>query len=202
MFEAGGRREKAVRPLTSMAGPSRFRRSLFSRGARLIRWRLNVLELARRLAFAAAIAVCAALAGCRHTTGGPLPPCPPGATMMGAPPPRGEEQWCQKIVNGKPVKDGAFVVYGEGGGRMIEGEYRDGVQVGEWTLWYENGQRASTDYYVNGVRDGLHTSWYANGVKSIEGNYRDGRRDGTWTRWDPLGITSKQEVYRDGQRVR
>ena len=56
---------------------------------------------------------------------------------MGAPPPKGEEVWCQKTVDGKPVKDGIFVAYGTGTDRMIQGYYRDGVQDGEWTTWYE-----------------------------------------------------------------
>lgn len=150
----------------------------------------------------ASVVIAALVSCCKRTAPMALPPCPHGATLMGAPPPRGEEQWCQKIVNGKPVKDGVFVAYGSGGDRMIEGHYRDGAQIGEWTLWYDNGQRAAVDHYVNGVRNGAHTSWYANGVKAIEGDYRDGRRDGTWTRWDSLGLTSKQEVYRDGRRVR
>ncbi len=89
---------------------------------------------------------------------------------MGAPPPAGEEVWCQKIVAGKPVKDGVFVAYGVGTDRTIQGYYRDGVQAGEWTTWYENGQRSAVDHYRNGRQDGLHTSWYANGVKALEGS--------------------------------
>ncbi len=127
--------------------------------------------------------------------------CPPGATLMGAPPPKGDEVWCQKIVDGKAVKDGIFVAYYGGTDRMIQGYYRDGVQVGEWTTWYENGERSAVDHYREGVQNGLHTSWYANGVKALEGNYRDGKREGIWTRWDPTGLTSKQETYRDDLKI-
>jgi hypothetical protein len=127
--------------------------------------------------------------------------CPAGATLMGAPPPRGEEVWCQKIVGGKPVKDGTFVVYGVGTDRMIQGHYRDGVQDGEWTTWYENGRRSAVDHYRNGLQDGLHTSWYANGVKALEGDYRGGKREGRWTRWDPTGLTSELEIYRDDRKI-
>lgn len=148
----------------------------------------------------AALAIIAAMNGChRDSTDLPLT-CPAGAILMGAPPPKGEEVWCQKIVAGKPVKDGVFVAYGEGTDRMIQGYYRDGVQEGEWTTWYETGQRSAVDHYHNGAQDGLHTSWYANGVKALEGNYRDGKREGVWTRWDPTGFTSKQEAYHHDQR--
>lgn len=121
---------------------------------------------------------------------------------MGAPPPQGEEVWCQKIVDGKPVKDGLFIVYGEGADKLIQGTYRDGVQEGEWTTWYANGQRSAVDHFHGGVQDGLHTSWYINGAKSIEGAYHLGKREGVWTRWDVGGFTSKQDTYRDDRKVR
>jgi len=156
-----------------------------------------MLELAGAIA---TLALAATVGGCNRGSGPPLS-CPAGATLMGAPPPKGEEVWCQKIVGGKPVKDGIFIAYGAGTDRMIQGYYRDGVQEGEWTTWYENGQRSAVDHYHNGAQDGLHTSWYFNGVKALEGNYRGGKREGVWTRWDPTGFTSKQEIYRDDRRI-
>ncbi len=150
---------------------------------------------------AATIAIASTLGAChRDFANAPLS-CPSGATLMGAPPPKGEEVWCQKIVDGKLVKDGIFVAYGAGTDRMIKGYYRDGVQDGEWTTWYENGVRSAIDHYRNGLQDGLHISWYANGVKALEGNYRAGKREGVWTRWDPTGITSKQETYRNDRKM-
>jgi len=140
------------------------------------------------------VAITMMFAACRGTVD-MLPSCPPGDTLMGAPPPKGEEVWCQKLVDGKPVKDGIFVAYGPGGSRMIQGTYRDGRQEGEWTMWYENGRRASVDHYRNGVQEGTHTSWYANGVMSITGEYRDGKREGIWTTWDPSGLISRKQVY-------
>jgi hypothetical protein len=146
-------------------------------------------------------AVAAMLNGC-HREGAELPlSCPAGDMLMGAPPPKGEEVWCQKIVGGKAVKDGVFVAYGTGTDRMIQGYYRNGIQEGEWTTWYENGVRSAVDHYRDGVQSGLHTSWYANGVKALEGNYRDGKREGVWTQWDPTGLTSKQETYRDDLKI-
>jgi hypothetical protein len=161
----------------------------------------------RRIEVAGAIAVLAILAttaACRRDSHDSIDlplSCPAGATLMGAPPSRGQEVWCQKIVGGKPVKDGVFVAYGTGADRMIQGYYRDGVQEGEWTTWYENGERSAVDHYRNGVQDGPHTSWYANGVKALEGDYRGGKREGRWTRWDPGGLSSRQEIYRDDRKV-
>ena len=137
---------------------------------------------------------------CRHPQISPS--CPPGAQLMGTPPPKGFEVWCQKTVNGRPLKDGPFIVYGSSGDRMIQGTYRNGVQEGEWTLWYENGARASIDHYANGLQSGLHTSWYANSQKAIEGEYQRGKREGVWTQWDPSGLTSHKMVYRGGKLQR
>lgn len=137
-------------------------------------------------------------AACR-SAGEVLPSCPPGHTLMGAVPPKGQEVWCQKLVDGKPVKDGIFILYGAGGAKMLQGNYHDGRQEGEWTMWYENGRRASLDHYRNGVQNGLHTSWYANGTTSIEGEYHDGKREGVWTSWDPTGLTNRKQVYSDGK---
>ncbi len=133
-------------------------------------------------------------AACRGSVNA-RPSCPPGDTLMGAPPPKGEEVWCQKVVDGKPVKDGIFIVYSPAGFKMIQGTYRDGRQAGEWTMWYENGQRASVDHYRNGLQNGTHTSWYANGVMAITGEYRNGKREGVWTSWDPSGLTSHKQIY-------
>jgi len=161
-----------------------------------------ISRLSNRFAYVVgAIAVVAALNGC-HRESAELPlACPAGDTLMGAPPPKGEEVWCQKMVDGKAVKDGVFVAYGTGTDRMIQGYYRNGIQEGEWTTWYENGVRSAVDHYRDGVQNGLHTSWYANGVKALEGNYRDGKREGVWTQWDPTGLTSKQETYRDDLKI-
>jgi hypothetical protein len=128
--------------------------------------------------------------------------CPAGDSLTGAPPPRGSEQFCQKMVAGKLVKDGPFVVYADAGSKLIEGNYRNGVQEGEWTTWYENGQRSAIDYFHNGQQDGLHISWYANGQKAIQGNYRAGKRIGVWTHWDPSGVSSRHETYRDDHVVK
>lgn len=116
---------------------------------------------------------------------------------MGAAPPKGEEVWCQKIVKGRAIKDGIFIVWNDSGSKMIEGSYRDGAQEGEWTTWYDNGQKSAIDHYRHGRQDGLHISWYANGQKAIAGSYRAGKREGVWTRWDPSGILPKEETYQN-----
>lgn len=155
----------------------------------------------RLISAACVIAAALCINACRPSSSDVALTCPPGATLMGAPPPKGDEVWCQKIVDGKAIKDGLFIAYGDGGNKMIQGFYRDGIQEGEWTTWYASGQRSAVDHYRHGLQDGLHTSWYINGVKAIEGEYRMGQREGTWTQWDPSGLTSKQIIYRGDRQV-
>ena len=107
------------------------------------------------------------LAGCHHG-----PSCPPGTTLMGQPPPDGQEIWCQKMVDGQPVKEGPFTLYFPNGSKMIEGQYHDGKQAGEWTTWYQNGQRSAIDQFHDGLQDGLHLSWYDNGQPAAQGTLR------------------------------
>jgi len=136
------------------------------------------------------------LAGCHSA-----PACPPGATLMGLPPPDGQETWCQKIVDGQPVKEGLFTLYSTTGSKMIEGEYHDGKQEGEWKTWYENGQRSAIDHFRDGVQDGAHLSWYDNGQPAAQGTYVKGKREGTWKRWDPNGFRNWDEVYKNDRKI-
>jgi antitoxin component YwqK of YwqJK toxin-antitoxin module len=159
--------------------------------------RLFLLRAALVASVAATILAASACNGSKHS----LPTCPPGAVMHGEKPPNGSEVWCEKIVDGKPLKDGAFIVYGISGDPMIRGSYHNGAQDGEWTMYFENGQRAAVDHYANGKQNGLHVSWYANGQTAIEGNYRDGKREGVWMRWDASGLKSQKMIYQNDKIV-
>ena len=140
------------------------------------------------------------LAACNHP--GPAPfSCPPGTQPMGAPPPDGQERWCQKVVNGEPVKEGRFEIYRGEGTLMMKGEYHNGKQTGEWTMWYDNGKKASIDHYKDGVQDGGHIGWYNNGKISAMGQYKDGKREGVWKRWDAQGFRNWEETYKDDKQV-
>jgi len=130
-----------------------------------------------------------------------VPSCPPGAQLMGAAPPDGEQQWCQKIADGKPVKHGYYVVYGPNGLKLIEGDYLDGKQDGEWTIYYESGLQQTVDHYKNGVQEGQHIGWYPNGKIATMGQYKNGKREGTWKRWDSDGFKNWEEVYKDDKKV-
>ena len=138
-----------------------------------------------------------------------LPTCPPGTRAVGEPPPEGQEVSCAKVADGKvvvdadgkPVKEGPFVLFRPDGSKMMQGSYRDGKQDGEWTLWYENGVKQSLDHYRNGLQNGDHSGWYPDGKIAAMGKYRDGKREGAWKRWDPQGFRNWEEIYRDDKKI-
>jgi antitoxin component YwqK of YwqJK toxin-antitoxin module len=144
----------------------------------------------------AVVIITATLAACKTA-----PTCPPGTRQLGEGPPNGSEIECVKTVNGQDVKEGPFVVYHDDGSKMIQGEYHDGKQTGEWTRWYDNGQMSSVDHYKDGVQDGEHTGWYTDGKIAAIGMYKDGKREGVWKRWDPQGFKNWEETYKDDKKV-
>jgi len=146
-----------------------------------------------------------ALAGCQSNSNEPPKPvkieCPAGSHLKGDPPPAGDEQSCWKDQNGEEVKNGPMVIYNPTGLLMMQGNYKDGKQDGEWTMYYESGARKSIDHYKDGVQEGEHVSWYENGQIDAKGQYKNGAPDGVWKRWDLDGIKNWEEVYKDGKRV-
>jgi antitoxin component YwqK of YwqJK toxin-antitoxin module len=131
----------------------------------------------------------------------PAAPCPPGTRLVGDPPPNGSETTCMKTVDGQDVKEGPYAIYREDGSKIIQGEFHDGKQSGEWTMWYDNGQKASIDHYKDGVQDGEHTGWFTNGKIAAIGIYKDGKREGVWKRWDPNGFKNWEETYKDDKKI-
>jgi MORN repeat variant len=155
---------------------------------------LGVRFLSNRIALL--ILAATLLAACKAA-----PSCPPGTKPMGEGPPNGSETWCAKTVNGADVKEGPFVLYRDDASKIVQGEYHDGKQSGEWTLWYDNGQKQSIDHYKDGIQDGEHIGWYTNGKIAAVGNYKDGKRDGVWKRWDPNGFRNWEETYKDDKKI-
>src|SRR5215470_1155966 len=78
------------------------------------------------------------------------PTCPAGTKQVGQGPPDDSEIACVKTVNGQDVKDGPYVLFRDDGSKMLQGDYHDGKQSGEWTMWYDNGQMKSVDHYKDG----------------------------------------------------
>ena len=88
------------------------------------------------------------------------------------------------------------MLYRDDGSKMIEGEYHDGKQSGEWTMWYDNGQKKSVDHYKDGVQDGEHVGWYTNGKIAADRSVQGRQARGCLEAMGPPGF---QELGRDLQ---
>jgi antitoxin component YwqK of YwqJK toxin-antitoxin module len=153
---------------------------------------------------AIAIALVAIVSGCKSSSETPKPvnlSCPSGSKLVGDLPPDGEEQACWKTVNGEQIKEGPIVIFGPGGLKMMEGNYTNGKQDGEWRMYYESGAKKSVDHYKDGVQTGDHVSWYEDGQIDAKGQYKDGQQDGVWKRWAPDGVKNWEETYKDGKKI-
>jgi hypothetical protein len=104
-------------------------------------------------------------------------PCPDNARLRGTPPPKGREVGCKKpsgVWHGRRTvwfdkcKGEVRCVRGQLPKRY-EGEYRRGVEHGQWTWWRPDGS------------------------KGLEGQYHAGRKSGVWLAWDATGAERRTE---------
>jgi hypothetical protein len=100
--------------------------------------------------------------------------CPDGATVVGAAPPAGNLQRCER-----------------GGG----------VRHGKSRAWYDNGRLRYETEWWQGVKHGKFTLWYANGQKRAEGQDLHGIPDGKWTSWAEDGRVTSQQVFQASERA-
>lgn len=150
-------------------------------------------------------------------------PCPDGASLVGKPPPAGDEVVCQRPDG---TRHGRMTWWSGNGTKLSEGEYIDDVPTGHWVVWYENGNRKTQGSYDNGKevgrwygwdqdgnittdvtmvegrRHGPWTWYHANGRKAGEGEFSNGKPHGIWIRWDASGQIKRVEEYDNDRLVR
>lgn len=102
-----------------------------------------------------------------------------------------DDWWTPKVAGyarqGKDQKHGPWTSWYENGQKKMQGEYRNGLQIGKLQWWYENGQIALQGSYEDGKQVGKWTWWHQNGQKSTQGEYVDGNPTGSWRWWDTNG---------------
>jgi|GEM_PF-6866203 len=112
--------------------------------------------------------------------------CPFGAKLVGEPPPKGIEQYCQ-----------------------TQDKMGNMVRHGKYTRWARTGQVEEKAYYANGKLDGIRETFFAQGVLNEREVRKDGELkertihslDGTWNKSTWEGPTSKganQKYYASG----
>jgi antitoxin component YwqK of YwqJK toxin-antitoxin module len=98
------------------------------------------------------------------------------------------------------VSDGFYHEFYPTGEKFVEGQYKDGHQVGTWTYYHPDGnvQRAVT--FKNGQPDGSWEVRNAEGAVIAKRGFKNGKRDGTWVVYDETGKQQlREEGYKDGK---
>ncbi|HTL81465.1 MAG TPA: toxin-antitoxin system YwqK family antitoxin [Bacteroidia bacterium] len=89
--------------------------------------------------------------------------------------------------------------YEETGDLKGEGDYKDGVRIGDWKFYYADGKTDQLGKYDNKGRPvGVWKWYYDTGQELREETYTDGLRNGTLTEYDESGNIITQGEYVDG----
>lgn len=78
---------------------------------------------------------------------------------------------------------------------IAEGEYKNGLQVGEWIYRDNKGCKVEKNNYKDGVVDGRRAEWYSNGQKASDGYYKMGAKHGIFMAWYPDGSIKSEIKY-------
>jgi hypothetical protein len=130
---------------------------------------------------------------------GPPPPasppaCPDWSTFEGAPPPNGDEAWCER--NGQ--RHGPAVKWGARGTITQLDWYADGVPHGPTTTWLADGMPVASGQNKEGLPDGPWTT-YMDGKRAIVGEMVRGKQHGGFTQWAGTGRKQAVGQYRYGE---
>ena len=105
----------------------------------------------------------------------------------------------QNIVDENGKKQGKWVKY-KNSIKFYEGQFLDGVPIGEFKYFYPNGHiKIQTKFADNGRinRTKIFFDSYEEKVQA-EGNYFDKRKDSTWNYYNDAGNLIMMENYKNG----
>lgn len=103
------------------------------------------------------------------------------------------------LYDAKGLQQGHWTEYYETGELKGEGDYKDGVKVGQWKFLYSDGKTDQIGKYdQKGRPSGTWKWYYENGQLLREEVYTDGLRNGTMTEYDENGTIITQGEYIDG----
>jgi hypothetical protein len=98
----------------------------------------------------------------------PITACPDGAALVGAAPPGGVRQRCQRS---------------------------DSERHGASREWYDTGRERSYSEWWAGLKHGRFALWYKNGRVRSEGAHRHGVPAGAWTYYREDGTVQQQQTF-------
>jgi len=78
---------------------------------------------------------------------------------------------------------------------FIEGQFKNGRQVGEWKHYFDNGQLNRKATFKDGKPNGSWEVYRADGTLSAKRGFKDGLRDGEWISYDDTGKKPRTEAH-------
>jgi len=124
--------------------------------------------------------------------------CPPGAQLVGAPPPKGTSMYCAKRSGlGSEKKEGPYRKWDGSGTLRFEANFLDDQLDGPATSFSPDGEKVELREYRHGIPNGRFIKWNKNGEKLIEGGYSNGKKSGYFRFWDKHGTPVSEGVLQD-----
>jgi antitoxin component YwqK of YwqJK toxin-antitoxin module len=90
----------------------------------------------------------------------------------------GEKMSEGELVNNK--EEGLWSYWHLSGPLQASGNYKDGIQTGEWQWYNEEGNVVKKGSYKNGMEEGLWLVYHPTGIVSDSGSFSQGRENGEW----------------------
>lgn len=109
------------------------------------------------------------------------------------------ERQVAKYSDNSVVNNGYYREFYQSGQAFVEGQYRLGTRVGEWSYFHEDGVLAKKLTYKDGEPDGVVETYRPDGTLRRKREYRVGARTGVWVHYDKTGEKpTREERYKDG----
>lgn len=87
------------------------------------------------------------------------------------------ERYEFRMVEGRAVKDGEYLLRYDASRIKEKGAYAFGRRHGEWAAWHANGKRKYESAYKDGKLDGTSLEYWPNGKVMEEWKYAEGKID-------------------------
>ena len=113
----------------------------------------------------------------------------------------------KKLSDDSFLSDGVYREYHANGQMFLDGVYRDGVPIGDWTYYFANGQLRQRASHKNGQVDGAWEVYREDGSLQAQHSFRAGKKHGEWVNYDVtgnnvIGKTTFKDGLVDGESLR
>jgi len=102
----------------------------------------------------------------------------------------------RSVGNGAWVVEGKVEAYDEDGSKVLDGEYRNGLEHGVFRWWHNGGKPAGKQCFLDGYQQGAEIWWNEEGAMVHRKTFMDSRKHGPEEFWSADGkIEGRIEWY-------